>query len=173
MKPPAHLIAKTVGRDVPAPAQTGPVVREYVVDVGKVEEQAARAVATPPAPPQPISDYLWEDILGHLAAGMPLANACRLAGLEPRRVSELLKARPDMANQAHQAKNQLLKEMIGVVVAKARDGEYRAAQWVVGRLDPEKPKNARAAAPRQPTLSMASVEAIKNKSLEDLRNRTQ
>lgn len=167
MKPPAHLIAQTMGK--PAP----PEVREYVVDVGKVEEQAARAVATPPAPPQPISDYLWEGILDNLARGMPFPNACRLEGVEPHRVAALMKARPDMANQAHQAKNGLLREMLGVVVAKARDGEYRAAQWVVGRLDPEKPKNARAGAPKQPILSMASVEAIKNKSLEDLRNRTQ
>ena len=171
-RPPRDAIAATLGRKLLPEKPEKPV--EFEVDVAKVEEQATRARPTPPAEPEPVlplSDYLWETILQHVMGGLPLANACRLEAVDPRRVMALLKARPDLASQVHQAKNLLLKDMIGVVVASAKKGEYRAAQWVVGRLDP--PKTAKAGGPKQATLEMAKVLEIKNKSLEDLRQRTQ
>lgn len=170
-RPPRDAIAATLGRKL---LPEKPVEFEFEVDVAKVVEQATRARPSPPAEQEqvaPLSDYLWETILVHVSGGMPLANACRLEAVDPRRVNALLRARPDLASQVYQAKNQLLKEMIGVVVGAAKEGEYRAAQWVVGRLDPPKP--AKQGPGKQQTLDMTKVLEIKNKSLEDLRLRTQ
>lgn len=160
MRPPHELIRQTLG----IPGKPPEEVPEYA--------PSPLPVATPVAvQPAAMSDYVWEAILEHVAQGLPLPNACRLEGVSPQRVQALLRARPDLASQVAQAKQGLVKEMLGVVVAAAREGEYRAAQWMVNRLDPPKEKASVGSKPVQ-TLSMERILEIKNKTLEDLHGRT-
>lgn len=166
MKPPIDLVRATVGIADPG----GPRVNVSAVETAAA--QSAPAAEPPPPPVLALSEYLWENILENVAAGMPLTNACRLEGVEPSRVAQLLKVRPDMASQVSQAKNGLFKRMLGVVVAAADEGDYRAAAIIINRLDPQKDKRYNPPAKKAQTLTVEQVRSIQTLTLEDLRSRT-
>lgn len=164
MKPPIDLIKASMGAPVTAPYQ----VAERVV-----HEQATQPAELPAEPPPvaTLSEFLWESILENVASGLPFANACRLEGVDPSVVTRMIRTRPDLASQIAQAKNGLLKRMVGVIVAAADEGDYRAAAIMVNRLDPQKDK--RFLQQKKPqTLDVSQVKAIQTLSLEDLRGRT-
>ena len=166
MKPPIDLIRATAGIRDPGDVR---------VAVDAVQAAATQSAPAEPRPPEPLalSDYIWEKILDHVASGLPLTNACRLEGIEPGRVTQLFKVRPDMASQVAQAKQGLLKRMVGVIVTAADKGDYRAAAIMVNRLDPQKDKRYNPPAKKAQTLTIDQVKSIQTLTLEDLRARTE
>ena len=89
-------------------------------------------------PEPPMREDVWDAVVEHVRRGLSLTRACAMVGADVRQVKRVAKAQPRLGRQLAGAKAHLIADLTDVVVeaATGEDGDWRAATWLLGKMEP-------------------------------------